>query len=228
MRFTDLEFMENARHFELELDALRQRLLDMGARAERAALQSVQAVIQRDDSSAVAVETGDDVLDRLQMEIDEESIRLLSKAPLASDLRLVSTVMKIADQLERVGDEASTIARRAIELDKEPVLDPIPDLTPLVEGVAQALKTALDCFTTRDMDAAAAIVKRDRDLDELNRENRRNLTLAMTQSPQKISRALHWITISKSLERIGDHAKAIAQFVVYLHQAHDIRHVEKL
>jgi phosphate transport system protein len=219
--------MENERHFDQELDALRAKLSNMGAMAGKSVMLALEALHFRNDAPAQTVIQDDDFLDRQEMEVDEESVRLLSKAPLASDLRLVCTGMKISRNLERVGDEATTIARQAIELNKEPAMTDAPDLAPLAQGVLGALNMALLCFQNRDVESAAALVRADGELDELNRENRRALILAMTQSPDKIHRALRWITISKCLERVGDHASNIAESVVFLYQARDIRHTPK-
>ena len=115
-------------HLEQELDRFKQNLLAMAGQAERAVSQAMKALVDRDDDLARAVKQDDDQVDRFEKEIDEQAIELLSKAPLASDLRLITVAMKISQNLERVGDEATKIAKRSLELSKEPPLKPYADL----------------------------------------------------------------------------------------------------
>jgi phosphate transport system protein len=158
------------------------------------------------------------------MELDDSAIQLLSKAPLASDLRLITVVMKISRDLERIGDEATTISRRAIELSQEPQLKPYIDI-PRMAGIGlEMLRDALDAFITRDTEKARAIVLRDKEVDQINKQLHRELSSYMVERPSTITRCLNLMVISKSLERIADHAANIAEDVVYLHEARDIRH----
>lgn len=212
-------------HFEMGLDALRQKLLLMASRAETAVNESVQAIVQRDHDLALRVKADDDIIDQLEVEIDELAIQLLTKAPLATNLRLVTVAMKITQDLERIGDEASKIAKRARDLSQEPPVKVQLDL-PRMAGVALAmLKAALDAFVHRDPAAARAIIPRDKEVDALNKQIHDILAQHMTENPDTIGRCLHWIVAAKSLERIADHAKNIAEEVVYLCEAQDIRHV---
>jgi phosphate transport system protein len=149
---------------------------------------------------------------------------LLAKAPLASDLRLITVAMKISRNLERVGDEATTISRRAMELNQEPPLKPFMDI-PRMAGIALGLlKESLDSFVRKEPEKARAIIPRDKEVDALNRQMYRELSSYMVENPSTISRCLNLMTVAKSLERVADHAANIAEEVVYLCEARDIRH----
>ena len=214
--------MEN--HFEIGLDALKQKLLTMASHAETAVNQSVQALVQRDHDLAVRVKEDDHVIDQFEVEIDEMAIQLLTKAPLATNLRLVTVAMKISQNLERIGDEATKIAKRARDLAQEPPVKINLDL-PRMAGLAlDMVKDALDSFVHRDSAAARAIIPRDKEVDALNKQIHDALAQHMMENPDTIARCLHWIVAAKSLERIADHAKNIAEEVVYLCEAQDIRH----
>ena len=217
--------MEN--HFEMGLDALRQKLLTMASHAETAVNQSVAALVQRDTNLAHRVKADDDVIDHFEIEIDEMAIQLLTKAPLASNLRLVTVAMKISQNLERIGDEATKIAKRARDLSQEPPVKINLDLPRMAALALAMVKDALDAFVQCDSAAARAIIPRDKDVDALNKEMHQRLSLHMMDNPDTIGRCLHWIVATKSLERIADHAKNIAEEVVYLCEAQDIRHTLK-
>lgn len=211
-------------HFELGLGELRQKLLTMASRAEAAVNDSVQALMLRNHDLAVKVRADDDIIDQFEVEIDEMAIQLLTKAPLATNLRLITVAMKISQNLERIGDEATKIAKRARDLAQEPPVKIHLDL-PRLAGMALAMvKDALDSFVQRDSAVARAIIPRDKEVDALNREMQTTLTRHMMENPETIARCLHWIVAVKSLERIADHAKNIAEEVVYLCEAQDIRH----
>jgi phosphate transport system protein len=211
-------------HFEEQLDRLKQSLLAMAGQAETAVNQAVKALVDRDDDLARAVKEHDDVVDRFEKEIDEQAIELLSKAPLATDLRLIMVAMKISQNLERVGDEATKIAKRSLELSTEPQLKPYVDI-PRMAGLAlDMLKQALNAFVQGQAEEARAVIPRDKQVDELNRQLHRELASFMVEQPNTISRCLHLMVVSKSLERIADHAKNIAEEAVYLREARDIRH----
>jgi len=211
-------------HFEMGREALRQKLLTMASHAETDVNLALQALTQRDYQLAQHVKEHDRVIDQLEVEIDDLVIQLLTKAPLASNLRLVTVAMKIAQNLERIGDEASKIAKRAGELAQEPPLKINVDLTRLAGLALEMLKAALDAFVHRDSAAARAVIPRDREVDALNREIHRLLVQHMAESPQAIPRCLSFMVVSKSLERIADHATNVAEDVVYLCEAQDIRH----
>jgi phosphate transport system protein len=216
------------RHFDQELSELKDRLLAMASHAETSVQTAVRALTDRNDELAQQVKTEDSIIDQFEIEIDEIAIRLLAlKAPVASDLRLITVAMKISHDLERVGDEATTIARRALELNKEPQLKPYVDIPRMASIGLQMLKEALDAFVNRVPDRARAIIPRDKEVDAINKQLHRELASFMIENPTTITRALNLMVISKSLERIADHATNIAEEVVYIYEARDIRHSGK-
>jgi phosphate transport system protein len=211
-------------YFDDELAGFKEKLLLMGSYAESAVSQAVQSLVQRNDDLAFKVQADDDLMDRLEVEIDDMAVTLLAKAPLASDLRLITVAMKISQNLERVGDEATTIARRAAELSQEPPLKNFIDIQRMAGIALGLLKEALDSFVRKEPEKARSVIPRDKEVDVLNRQTYRELSLCMVENPSTISRCLNLMTISKSLERVADHAVNIAEEVVYLCEARDIRH----
>src|SRR5882762_1275216 len=152
------------RHFDSELNTLKERLLTMASHAETAVNQALQALGNRDLDLALRVKADDDIIDRFEVEIDELAIQPLAKAPLASDLRFVTVAMKISQNLERVGDEAAKIAKRARALSKEPPLKLTLDLPQMARLALDMLKAALDSFVNRDAAAARAVIPRDKEV----------------------------------------------------------------
>jgi len=207
-----------------ELSKFKEKLLTMGSYAESAVSQAVQAVNERDDRLAQQVQENDDIMDDFEVEIDEMAIQLLSRAPLASDLRFILVAMKLSQNLERIGDEATTIARRAVELNHEPQLKAPVDISRMAKIALQMLKDSLDSFVNKQPEKARELVPRDKEVDALNRQLHRELSEIMALDPSTVSRCLNLMTVSKSLERVADHATNIAQEVVYLCEARDIRH----
>ncbi|PYJ86603.1 MAG: phosphate transport system regulatory protein PhoU [Verrucomicrobia bacterium] len=214
-------------HFDQELVALKEKLLTMASKAEAAVNNAIKALVDRDDDLARSVKEEDNALDQLEIEVDETAIGLLSKAPLASDLRLITVAMKISHDLERVGDEATTISRRAVELSQEPQLKPYIDIPRMAKMALEMLDHALDAFVNANPEKARAVIPRDKEVDALNRQLHRELSSYMVEKPTTITRSLNLMVISKSLERIADHATNVAEEVVYLYEAKDIRHTGK-
>jgi phosphate transport system protein len=211
-------------HYAEEMTRLKESLLAMASHAESAVARAMRALVERDDALARQVQDDDNILDQFEIEIDDLAIHILTKAPLATDLRLTTVAMKISQNLERVGDEAVTIARRAIDLNTEPQLKPYIDLPRMATMSLEMLRDSITAFINREPDKARAVVPRDHDVDALNRQLHRELSSYMVERPTTISRCLHLMVISKSLERIADHATNVAQQVVYLYEAKDIRH----
>jgi len=214
-------------HFDNELNGLKEKLLTMASHAEAAVNQAVQALTNRDLELALRVKDDDRVIDQFEIEVDDLAIHLLSKAPLASDLRFVTVAMKISQNLERVGDEASKIAKRARDLSKEAPLKVNVDLPKMSAMALGMLKAALDSFVHRDPAAARAIIPRDKEVDALNKQINRELTDRMMKEKETIPRCLQLMIATRSLERIADHATNVAEEVVYLCEAQDIRHAGK-
>jgi len=211
-------------HYDEEISKLKQSLLAMASHAESAVARAMRALVERNDELARQVQVDDNVLDQFEIEIDDTALHLLTKAPLATDLRLITVAMKISQNLERVGDEAVTIARRALDLGTEPQLKPYVDLPRMATMSLEMLRDAITAFINREPEKARSVVPRDQDVDDLNRQLHRELSSYMVERPTTITRCLHLMVISKSLERIADHATNVAEEVVYLYEAKDIRH----
>lgn len=214
-------------HIDMDLGELKQKLLTMASHAETAVNEALRALIERDYDLALRVKESDTVIDQLEVEIDDMAIQLLAKAPLASDLRLVTVAMKISQNLERVGDEATKIAKRARDLSQEPPVKVVVDLPRMAKLALDMLKAALDSFVNRDPAAARALIPRDKEVDGINKQITNHLAQYMVENPDTIKRCLNLITVSRSLERIADHATNVAEEVVYLYEALDIRHTGK-
>lgn len=214
-------------HFEKELTDLRESILTMASHAETSVRNAVQSLMARDESLALKVRQDEDIIDRFEVQVDEMSIHLLAKAPLATNLRLIAVAMKISQNLERVGDEASKIAKRALELMREAPLKETAEIPELADRALDMLKRALDCFVNSDPVAARALVPKDKEIDALNRKIYRELANLMAADAETIPRCLNLMVVAKSLERIADHGKNIAEEVVYLCEALDIRHAGK-
>jgi phosphate transport system protein len=211
-------------HYAEEMARLKDSLLAMASHAESAVARSIRALVERDDALAKQVIQDDNIIDQFEIEIDDTAIHLLAKAPLATDLRLTTVAMKISQNLERVGDAAVTIARRAIELGAEPQLKAYVDIPRMASMSLEMLRDAIAAFINREPEKARSVVPRDSDVDNLNRQLHRELSSFMVERPATITRCLNLMVISKSLERVADHATNIAEDVVYLYEAIDIRH----
>lgn len=212
-------------HYNEELAKLKESLLAMASHAESAASRAIRALVDRDDNLARQVEADDNILDQFEIEIDDTAIHILTKAPLATELRLITVAMKISQNLERVGDEATTIARRALDLNAEPQIKPYLDLPRMSAMAIEMLREAITAFVNREPARARAVIPRDQEVDDLNRQLHRELVSYMVERPATITRCLNLMAISKANERIADHATNIAEEVVYLFEAKDIRHL---
>jgi phosphate transport system protein len=213
-------------HHDQELEDLKQVLLTMAAHSRDAVTHAIKALTDRDEELARRVIADDNIVDQLEIKVDEMAVNLLAKAPLASDLRLITIAMKASHDLERVCDEATTISRRAIELNSEPQLKPYVDIPKMAQLGLQMLDDAIGAFVHRDPDKARSVIARDKEVDLLNKQLHRELASYMIERPSTITRALNLMVISKSLERIADHATNIGEEVVYLYEGRDIRHMK--
>jgi phosphate transport system protein len=211
-------------HFDQELETFKQELLGMAVKAKASVEKAIRALVERNDALARQVEEDDDAIDRLEVELDDRAIQLLSMAPMATQLRLITVAMKFTQNLERMGDEATTMARRSIELSQEPQLKPYVDLPRMARMALSMVDDTLEAFVNRDPGRAASVIPRDKQVDELNRQLHRELSSYMVENPKTITRCLNLMVISKSLERIADHASNLAEEVVYLYEGRDVRH----
>ena len=217
------------RFFDAELESFRSHLILMGEKSMEQVRRALQALVDRDISLADQVIAADDEIDKLEVGIDDYAIRYMNlRAPIATELRRVIVGMKASHDLERVGDEATNIARRAVKLSAEPPLKPYVDIPRMAEIAVEMLRDSLDCFLNGDAQKALAVVQRDNEVDAINKQLYRELSSYMIENPETISRALELMFISKSIERIADHATNIAEEMVFLMQAKDIRHSEEL
>ncbi len=211
-------------HFTEEMSKLKDALLAMASHAESAMTRAMRALVERDDALAQQVIDDDTILDQFEIEVDDIAIHLLAKAPLATELRLITIAMKISQNLERVGDEAVAIASRARDLNREPPLKPYVDLPRMAMMALEMLRDSITAFIERQPERARAVIPRDQEVDELNRQLYRELSSFMVERPANITSCLSLMAISKRLERIADHATNIAEEVVFLYEARDIRH----
>jgi phosphate transport system protein len=216
------------RFFDTELETFRSHLMLMGETAIRQVRDAMRALVESDLSLADQVMAADDELDQLEVKIDEEAIRYMNlRGPVASELRLLIVGMKASHDLERVGDEANNIAKRVARLAAEPPLKPYVDLPRMAKIACEMLRDALDCFLQGEEEKAMAVVRRDVEVDAINKQLYRELSSYMIERPGTISRALELMFISKALERIADHATNIAEETIYLAKGRDIRHTEE-
>ena len=213
------------RHFHEELDALKQTLLAMGALVEDQIRRVMRALVERDDALARDVIERDHQVNTYDVEVDEKCVELLARyQPAASDLRFLTTAMKIVTDLERIGDQAVNIAQRALELNREPQLKPYIDLPRMAAKSQQMVKDSLDAFVARDAGLARDVCARDSEVDALKEQVFRELLTFMMGDPKTIARALHLILVSRFLERVADHATNIAEMVVYMIEGKIVRH----
>ena len=213
------------RHFERELDELKELLLRMGGRAEAIVLKSVDALRRRDATMAREVFEDDKAIDRLELDLDDRCLRLLAlQQPMARDLRFITGALKITNDLERVGDHAVNIAGSALRLAELPLLKPLVDI-PRMAGLAGGmLHEALDAFVRRDAETARRICMRDDEVDNLNRQLFRELVSYMIEDPTTITRAMELILVARNLERVADLATNLAEEVVFIAEARVIKH----
>jgi len=210
---------------EQEIEALKERVLRMGGFVEDAIRKSIKALVERDRKLAIEVIDGDAIINHYDVEIEEECIRFLAIwQPTGSNLRFVTTAIKIITDLERMGDLAVDICERSVELLDEPPLKPYIDIPRMAEAAQKMLKDSLDSFVARDVDLAVSVCAADDFVDNLNHQIFNELLVYMLQDPKNISRAVRLTYITKYLERIADHATNIAEMVVYMVKGKVIRH----
>jgi phosphate transport system protein len=213
------------RHFQEELEALQARLLEMGGLAEERVRAAVHGLVSRDVDRIDTVLYGDEPINQFHIEIDNRCFRLLAlHQPMATDLRAVVSAVKINTDLERVGDLAVNIAEAAKRYVMHPPVKKLIDI-PRMGDIAQAmLRDALDCYVKRDTALARQVLNEDDRLDGLKTQVFRELLTYMLQDPSTVEPALDLILISRHLERIGDHATNIAEDVIFMVSALDVRH----
>jgi len=213
------------RHFHDELSELKVRLLTMSGEAQEALEQSVDALLQRDAAKATDVINGDTQIDEMELEIEEIVIRLLAtQQPMAKDLRLLTAAMKIANDLERVGDHAVNIAQSAERLLAHRPIVPEPEIVEMARQARKMLADALEAFVRGDPQAARAICQRDDSVDALHHSVFRILLTHMMEDPHIIGAGMDLFLVSRNLERVADLATNIAEDVVFLVEGKTIKH----
>jgi phosphate transport system protein len=212
-------------HFQEELDALKARLLEMGGLAEDRVRTAIDALVRRDPTLVVQVLEGDGPVNQFHIEIDGRCVKLLAlHQPMAVDLRMILSAVKINTDLERVGDLAINIAEAASRYLGHPPVKELADIPKMADIAHSMLRDALDSFVRRDTTLAQRVLDEDDALDALKTQVFRDLLAFMIQDPQTIEPSLDLILISRHLERIGDHATNIAEDVIYMVSAKDVRH----
>jgi phosphate transport system protein len=213
------------RHFQDDLDALKQRLLAMGGLAEERVRESVRGLMDRDGAALDGVLGGDQPINDLHIELDDRCFKLLAlHQPMAADLRVIVAAVKINTDLERVGDLAINIAEAGKRYLRHAPVKPLIDIPRMGELAQSMLRDALDAFVRRDIALAEAVLAADDTLDALKTQIFRELLTYMLQNPATIEPALDLILISRHLERIGDHATNVAEDVIFILSAKDVRH----
>ena len=213
------------RHFADELEKLKQELLAMGGLAEERVRLAVRALVEREPRLIKEVIAGDEEINNFQLAVDDRCFKLLAlHQPMAVDLRVIVAAVKINSDLERVGDLAVNIAEAAERYISHPPVKTLIDLPRMADLAQSMLRDALDSFVSQDLNAAQHVLDRDDALDALKNQVFRELLTYMLGDPRTIEPAIDLILISRHLERIGDHATNIAEDVIFIVAARDVRH----
>ena len=218
-----------ARHilgtFDESLAALRNNVLMMAGLTERSLERAMKGLVGRNDDLCANAIADDEEIDQLEKQIDKDGVDILLRfQPVASDLRRVVSAMKLSSNLERMADQATTIARRARKLNRHPPLAEVELIRPMYDHAMSMFKDSVDAFAREDVELGRAVVPRDQKLDDLNRAASHKLVERMAQDPDQLRGYLNLIFIGRCLERVGDHATNIAEDAVYAAAAEDIRH----
>jgi phosphate transport system protein len=214
-----------SRQYERELQQLKEKILLLGGTVELMIASSMKSLLSRDSDLAKSVIASDPKVDAMELDIDHLCVNLLAlRQPAASDLRFITTALKIVTDLERIGDLTVNIAERSMELNEEPPLKPYIDIPRMASKVAGMVHQALDAFVNRNPSLAREVLGEDDAVDRLNVQLFRELLTYMIEEPKNVARALRITFIAKYLERIADHATNIAQMVIFLCEGQDVRH----
>jgi len=214
-----------SKEFEQELRSLRERLATMGGRCEQQIRRAMQALTDRDNDLARDVIAADKAIDRDETEIDELALQILAtRQPVASDLRLIVVAFKIVTDLERIGDLAVGIAKRALEVNPLPPLHVQAEVARLAGLVQANLHTALDAFAAKNVERATAVIEADTEIDKLNSSLFAELIAFVATDAATVTRVIPLTSVCRYLERIGDHVKNLAEDIVYMVRAQDVRH----
>jgi len=214
-----------SKQYERELQELQEKILFLGGTVEEMLSSAIRSLLERDPRLAQQVIDTDPRVDAGEIEVDHLCLNLLAlRQPAGSDLRIVTTALKIVTDIERIGDVTVNIAERAIELSAEPPLKPYIDIPRMANEATRMLHDALDAFVKRDRGLAESVLASDNEVDDLNAQIFRELLTYMIEDPKTVSRAMRITFIAKYIERIADHATNIAQMVIFMREGHDVRH----
>ncbi|HEX2768752.1 MAG TPA: phosphate signaling complex protein PhoU [Geobacteraceae bacterium] len=214
-----------SRLYDAELYEIREKLLEMGGKVEMMINNAMKSLVERDSELAEQTIEFDHEINHLEVEIDEKCLQVLAtRQPTARDLRFITLALKIVTDLERIGDQCTAVAKRALELNQEPPLKPYIDLPRMAHWAAVMVKESLDAFVRSDDVLALKVCNDDQFVDDLNEQIQRELLTFMMEEPETISRAIKINYISKCIERIADHATNIAEMVIFMVKGKDIRH----
>lgn len=213
------------RQFDEELKILKEKLMRMASLAEESITLAVNCLKERKEELAQKVFKGEEAINLLDIEIDKLSLRLLAlRQPMAIDLRFITSTMRIASELERIGDQSVNIAQRALELLKLPLLKPLIDIPRMASLAQNMVIDSLNAFINRDEKLARNVCQRDDEVDDLNDQIFRELLTYMMQDPSTIRRAVDLVLVGRHLERIADHATNICEDVIYYVKGKTIKH----
>lgn len=214
------------KQFEEELIEIKEKVIRLGGIVEKQIADAIKSLVDRDSQLAEKVIEKDHIVNGLEVDIDELCLKVLAtRQPAASDLRLITTAIKVITDLERVGDEATNISERAVELNREEPLKPFIDLPRMAKASQKMLKESLDAFINGDTNLAGKVLADDDLVDDLYKQIVRELLSIMREDPQTISSAMKVMFIAKYLERIGDHATNIAEVVIFMVKGKVVRHM---
>lgn len=216
-----------SQQFNADLEEVKNNLLEMGGMVEKQLSDAIEAIITADSGLGALVREDDAAINAMEMQIDEECNRILARRqPAASDLRLVLSIIKAVNDLERIGDESAKIARLAIELTEQGESSKgYVEIRHIGEHVRRMVSMALDAFARYDIDAALAVAREDASVDLEYSSAMREMITYMIEDPRSITRVLNVVWALRALERVGDHAKNIAEHVIYLVKGTDVRHL---
>ena len=220
-----MERTHTSSHYETELREVKNGLIYLGALTEQAIQKAMKSLLERNSEFARTVIKDDKEIDKLDNELEDRCVRILAlRQPTAIDLRFITTAIKINGHLERIGDMAVNIAEKAIMLNEEPQLKPYIDLPRMADMVGEMIKFSLDALVKNDLALAEKVRHKEHVVDELNEQIFRELLTFMMEDTKSIHRAILIMQISKNLERIADHAKGVADMVIYLVTGESVRH----
>jgi phosphate transport system protein len=210
--------------YEKELATLRQEILRMGGLVGQAIEDAVQSLARQDEQLAKKVIAGDDVIDQLEVDIEDRCMVLIARQqPMARDLRMIGTGLKITTDLERMGDHAFDIAKVTVKLANQPLIKPLVDIPRMARMAQKMLADSLDAYTKLDITLAEKVCLADNEVDDLYQQVFRELLTYMMEDPRTIGQATQLIFVGRYLERIADHATNIAEWVIYLETGQRLR-----